>query len=69
MAQPLAPAPWAQREPFFAIKPLDSFMVGAPALSAQHQVEERTAPAPAFLRQLPQALPQPAIAVFLQRSF
>ena len=64
MAQPLAPAPSAQRQPFFAIQPLDSFVIGPPALAAQHQIEHRTTPAPSFFRQFAQALPQSAIAIF-----
>jgi len=63
MAQPLAPAPSAQREPFFAIEPLDSFMIGPPALAAQYQVEHRATPAPAFFCQFAQSLPQPAVAI------
>ena len=52
MAQPFAPTPSAQREPFFAIEPLDSFVVRRVTFSRAASGRARITPAPSFLRKL-----------------
>jgi hypothetical protein len=39
-------------------------MIGLPALASQHQVEQRTTPAPPLFGQLAQPLPQFPVRVF-----
>jgi hypothetical protein len=57
MAQPFAPAPSPQGQSFLAIQPFNPFMVGAPALPAQHLIEHRIAPSAPLFGQLSQPLP------------
>ena len=64
MTQPVASPPSAQGQSFLAIDPLDALVIGLKALAAQHQVDQRTAPAPSLLGQLAQPLTQQVIAIF-----
>ncbi len=56
MTQPFASSPSAQRQAFLAIEPLDTFVIGLLPFAAQHQVKQRTAPAPSLFGQLTQSL-------------
>jgi hypothetical protein len=45
-----------QGQPFLAIQALDSFVIDLKALTAQQQIEHRTAPAPSLFGQFTQPL-------------
>lgn len=63
VAQPLASAPSAQRQPFFAVQSFDTPMVYPEALAPDYPIQHRTAPPAPLFSQRPQPLAQLPIAI------